>query len=209
VTSSKNARNEEPVSLDSPVRGSYPCPEWEEKLVYMHPDDLTETERMELFKHLSQCSACTTFRRRYRVVNDIIRDLPFQEEIPTLELPPMLKHLWEFEDMSRKLACEEALFQLAPLDEISGQVENKMSLKMYDVLCVISNEKRKKALKKIKRSRIAACSLFAVACFLFLRGTFSFICRRGYFRKRRSTVERVTDEEARSTPEKERGVVPV
>src|SRR5947199_3897866 len=122
MTNSKH-RSEELAFLETRITNLYPCPEWEEKLVYLHPDDLAEIERMELFKHISQCSACAEFRRRYRAINEIIRDIPFSEEIPTLELPPKLMRLWKFEDMQEEypLSAQEALLQILPA-EISASV---------------------------------------------------------------------------------------
>jgi hypothetical protein len=204
MTNAKNTRDDEPVSHDALVRGSCPCPEWEERLVYIHPDDLTETERMELFKHLSQCGACATFRRRYRAVNEVIRDLPFQEELPTLELPLKVIHLWEFEDMQRRklpLSCEEALLHRTLLSEISEQVENKIAEDQSGVLQEINQEEKNEGPVRKTRNWVMTCLLLVTACLL------SFVCRVRRFRKCGLAGKLVADEKTPSAPEKEQGVV--
>lgn len=43
-----------------------PCPEWEEKLAAMHPDDLSIGERESLDRHLETCPACASALADYR-----------------------------------------------------------------------------------------------------------------------------------------------
>ncbi len=206
MTHSKHTRNEELVSHDTLAGVSCPCPEWEAKLVYIHPDDLTETERMELFKHLSHCSVCATFRRRYRAVNEMIRDLPFQEEIPTLELPSKLVRLWEFEDMQKKklpLSCEETLLHQVLLSEISEQAEDKRAKDQHEVLQEMNQEEKNEAPAGKTRNWVMTCFLFVMACLL------PFICRIISFCKRGPTGKPVGGERARSAPEKEQRAVTV
>ncbi len=96
-----------PSSNDSLV---YPCTQWKEKLISTHHDDLSSEDRIELEKHLEKCSSCSAIRRHDRVIDSLIRQLPFREQ-PLFEteseLPPVLQRLWEFEDMQRRIPEKE------------------------------------------------------------------------------------------------------
>ncbi|MFL5698719.1 MAG: tetratricopeptide repeat protein [Ktedonobacteraceae bacterium] len=49
-----------------------PCPDWEEKLVALHPDDLSSEELEAFNTHLASCQTCTTVLANYREMDSLI-----------------------------------------------------------------------------------------------------------------------------------------
>src|SRR5947209_19693272 len=51
-----------------------PCPDWEEKLVAIHPYDLSLVEREALDTHIASCQACASVLASYREMDSLICD---------------------------------------------------------------------------------------------------------------------------------------
>ena len=51
-----------------------PCPEWEEKLAALHPDDLSPADRQALNTHVASCERCTATLTDYHTLDALICD---------------------------------------------------------------------------------------------------------------------------------------
>ena len=56
--------------MNEPI--SPPCPEWEEKLTHIDPEDLSAPEREELTLHLESCPACAAVYEEYQRMDALI-----------------------------------------------------------------------------------------------------------------------------------------
>jgi serine/threonine protein kinase len=63
-----------------------PCPQWENQLAALHPDDLSSTERKALAAHTAVCPACAAVLADYRRLQELARQV--------LIFPPPLP-LWD------------------------------------------------------------------------------------------------------------------
>jgi hypothetical protein len=120
--------------LFSDISAAEPCKHWEEKLISVHPEDLSDKERMELERHLEICPKCKAARRQDRIMDSFIRQLPFQEHEQyeeALELPPQLKRLWEFEEMQKSSS---------PRDTKEPPLEDHHTYNLQDTFLVIAED---------------------------------------------------------------------
>lgn len=69
--------------MNEPI--STPCPEWEEKLTHIDPEDLSDSEREALDSHLQTCSICASVYADYKRM-DLLIDQALSSDLP-LELP--------------------------------------------------------------------------------------------------------------------------
>ncbi|HET8910486.1 MAG TPA: PQQ-binding-like beta-propeller repeat protein [Ktedonobacteraceae bacterium] len=72
------------------------CTEWSEQLAALHPDDLSSAERAAREAHIASCNTCSTVRRQYAEIAELVRTLP-TETIPE-ELPARLVAKWDEEE---------------------------------------------------------------------------------------------------------------
>lgn len=63
------------------------CPPWSEKLVALHPDDLSPRERTELEDHVANCPVCSAIRAEYRQMDAHICNFPDPEFLLHLSAP--------------------------------------------------------------------------------------------------------------------------
>lgn len=117
----------ESTSLILPIQCSESvnsCAEWEEMLVARHPDDLSEKERLELEKHIQTCTSCLAIRRQDRVMDKLIRELPFGDSFDSEDLPQLpltLRRLWEFDAKQKNSPSPN---EDSPEDESNGESSN-------------------------------------------------------------------------------------
>ena len=90
-----------------------PCPDWEEKLVAIHPYDLSLVEREALNTHLTSCQACATVLAHYREMDALI--------CSSLTINRPIK-LWE--DVE-----ENTFWVRSPNGEMVGQPDNQLLLR--------------------------------------------------------------------------------
>jgi anti-sigma factor RsiW len=71
------------------------CKEWQEKLVAIHTDDLTQGERAALEKHLSSCPACRGVWQQDREIDALVRSYDSGDVIVPA-FPSKLRRLCEW-----------------------------------------------------------------------------------------------------------------
>lgn len=87
-----------------------PCDNWIDKLIAVHPDDLTSLERDSLFQHMKSCYICNETHRVYFIMDIHIRRASNTHS--TFTFPPVQQQLPKRQPITENLTADISLLKI-------------------------------------------------------------------------------------------------